>query len=147
QVFDPFFTTKPIGEGTGLGLSGSIGIVESHGGRMSVDNVPTGGARFTLRLPVGEGVDDRATPVTPPAATHYVNVLVVEDETALRDTLAQFLATLGHQVETAATGTEAIHSLRHGSYDAVLLDLRLPELDGAGVWQWIRTHRPHLADR
>ena len=147
QVFDPFFTTKPIGEGTGLGLSVSIGIVESHGGRMSVDNVPTGGARFTLRLPVGEGVDDRATPVTPPAATHHVNVLVVEDETALRDTLAQFLATLGHQVETAATGTEAIDSLRHGSYDAVLLDLRLPELDGAGVWQWIRTHRPHLADR
>ena len=147
QVFDPFFTTKPIGEGTGLGLSVSIGIVEAHGGRMCVENVPTGGARFTLRLPLGEGVDDRVTPVTPPTAARPVNVLVVEDETALRDSLAQFLATLGHQVETAATGTEAIHWLGHGSCDVVLLDLRLPELDGGGVWQWIRTHRPHLADR
>jgi signal transduction histidine kinase/ActR/RegA family two-component response regulator len=147
QVFDPFFTTKPIGEGTGLGLSVSIGIVEAHGGRMSVENVPTGGARFTLRLPVGEGVDDRATPVTPPTVARRVRVLVVDDEPALRDTVAQVLATLGHQVETAATGAEAIHALGHGSYDVVLLDLRLPDVDGAGVWQWIRTHRPRLAGR
>jgi two-component system sensor histidine kinase HupT/HoxJ len=50
-IFDPFFTTKPIGKGTGLGLSISYGIVERHGGMLSADNHPAGGACFTLSLP------------------------------------------------------------------------------------------------
>jgi two-component system sensor histidine kinase HupT/HoxJ len=51
RVFDPFFTTKPVGQGTGLGLSISYGIVEQHGGRLSADNAPDGGARLILELP------------------------------------------------------------------------------------------------
>ena len=51
KIFDPFFTTKPIGKGTGLGLSISYAIVEHHGGGLTADNAPGGGARFTLRLP------------------------------------------------------------------------------------------------
>ena len=52
RVFDPFFTTKSVGKGTGLGLSISYGIVEQHGGQLSVANRPQGGAEFTLTLPV-----------------------------------------------------------------------------------------------
>ncbi len=52
RVFDPFFTTKSVGKGTGLGLSISYGIVEQHGGQLSVANLPQGGAEFTLTLPV-----------------------------------------------------------------------------------------------
>jgi two-component system sensor histidine kinase HupT/HoxJ len=51
QVFDPFFTTKPVGKGTGLGLAISYGIVERHGGRLSVANHPAGGAVFSVELP------------------------------------------------------------------------------------------------
>lgn len=51
KIFDPFYTTKPVGKGTGLGLSISYGIVERHGGRLSVSNLPEGGAEFLLRLP------------------------------------------------------------------------------------------------
>ncbi len=52
RIFDPFFTTKSVGKGTGLGLSISYGIVEQHGGHLSVENMAQGGARFTLALPL-----------------------------------------------------------------------------------------------
>jgi two-component system sensor histidine kinase HupT/HoxJ len=54
KLFDPFFTTKPVGRGTGLGLAISYGIVERHGGRLTVSNHPKGGALFSLRLPLAK---------------------------------------------------------------------------------------------
>lgn len=52
RIFDPFFTTKPVGKGTGLGLSISYGLVERHGGKLTVANHPQGGAVFVLHLPL-----------------------------------------------------------------------------------------------
>jgi two-component system sensor histidine kinase HupT/HoxJ len=52
HIFDPFFTTKPVGKGTGLGLSISFGVIEQHGGQLSVRNAPEGGAEFTITLPL-----------------------------------------------------------------------------------------------
>ncbi|MBF0411701.1 MAG: response regulator [Desulfamplus sp.] len=52
NIWDPFFTTKPVGKGTGLGMSISHGIIKSHGGSISVENRPEGGARFIINLPV-----------------------------------------------------------------------------------------------
>ncbi|TDJ14335.1 MAG: GAF domain-containing sensor histidine kinase, partial [Deltaproteobacteria bacterium] len=58
QIFDPFFTTKPVGAGTGLGLSLSHGIIERHGGRISVSSDPEGGTTFVIDLPLEARPDD-----------------------------------------------------------------------------------------
>jgi two-component system sensor histidine kinase HupT/HoxJ len=54
RVFDPFFTTKPVGKGTGLGLSISYGLIDQHGGQLSLAPAAGGGAEFTVELPVAE---------------------------------------------------------------------------------------------
>jgi len=54
RIFDPFFTTKPPGEGSGLGLSVSYGIIGQHGGRLYAENRREGGAAFSIELPIGD---------------------------------------------------------------------------------------------
>ena len=62
RIFDPFFTTKPEVSGTGLGLSVSLGIVQSHGGTIDVDSRVGSGSTFTITLPLK--IDSEAGPET-----------------------------------------------------------------------------------
>ena len=150
RIFDPFFTTKATGAGTGLGLSLSIGIVEAHGGRMHVENVAGGGARFAVRLPVGEGFEAHAPPPLEPAVPAVMgaaDVLVVEDEDPLREAVTDVMRGLGHQVVEATTGQQALSLLGERTYDLVMLDLRLPDVDGQTIWQRAIAPDPRLAGR
>jgi len=54
RVFDPFYTTKPVSKGSGLGLSVVYGVIQDHGGQITCQNKPEGGALFMVRLPVAE---------------------------------------------------------------------------------------------
>ncbi|HEY3097569.1 MAG TPA: MASE4 domain-containing protein, partial [Methylomirabilota bacterium] len=91
RIFEPFFTTKPAGEGTGLGLSLCRGIVEEHGGTLTVDSEPGRGATFVVALPAtaaatatdGAGTIDRVRPVSPKA------ILVVDDEPDIAATIVE----------------------------------------------------------
>ena len=149
RLFDPFFTTKATGAGTGLGLSLAFGIVEAHGGHMQADNLPGAGARFTVRLPVGEHAEAVASapPGLPLTAVAGADVLVVEDEAPLRELVSEVIHGLGHQVVEATTGQEALARLRERSYDLVVLDLRLPDVDGQAVWERALAPDPRLAAR
>jgi two-component system NtrC family sensor kinase len=102
-------------------------------------------------LPVDNTAPDRAraerVPTAPVENKASAEVLVVEDEGSLRDVLSETVRELGHQVVEATTGDEALARLRERTYDLVMLDLRLPDVDGQAVWQRALARDPRLAAR
>jgi PAS domain S-box-containing protein len=146
RVFEPYFTTKP--SGTGVGLAVSLGIVEAHGGTMTVDCPPAGGAVFTFTLPVGgAGIPLPDEGTATPASESHSAILVVDDEPEIRDMLAEILRGAGHDVATAASGREALQRIAIERYDVVVTDVRMPDVDGPALFQQIRERWPHLASR
>ena len=137
RVFNPFFTTKPVGEGTGLGLSISDGIVREHGGRIRVESEPGHGATFAVELPRAEPPIAR-TPASAEGSTDNGGVasrrlLVIDDEPGLRQALTIYFQARGHVVDAAANAAEGVELASRSDYDALLLDLRLPDAEGDDV--------------
>jgi len=148
KIFDPFFTTKPAGEGTGLGLSLALGIITEHGGRMTVANLPSSGARFVITLPLEEQA--AAPSLAAPeilSSVRAARILVVDDEKNLRQILHDVLSRSGHQVDEAATGHEAIARIERQNYDLITLDLRLPDMHGSAVWRRVLKRSQEMASR
>ena len=150
RIFDPFFTTKPPGVGTGLGLSIVYGIVQEHGGEVSVDSPLGGGATLTVELPAltVSGFDYAGgTPAiqlqtgaaAPLQSTERSlareSILIVEDEPTVADLIADVLAEEGHRVETLLDSREALGRLEEKSYSLVICDLKMPHVDGPGLYQ------------
>ncbi len=148
RIFEPYFTSKPQGVGTGIGLAFSLGIVEAHGGTLRLEDEPGGGARFVIELPAAVGVA-AAEPVRtrhphPPAAAC---ALVIDDDAEVGDALAELLEQQGYHVKMARSGRQAQALLRRHSYDAVLSDVRMPDLDGRGLFAWLERERPECLPR
>jgi len=140
RIFDPFYTTKPIGEGTGLGLAISYDIVRRLGGTISVDSELGRGATFTVALPY-VAVAAETPACVEPAAEATGSVLVIDDERLLGSAIARALGAR-MQVELVHSGGEALRALGRDRFDAVLCDLRMPDLSGAEVYR-----RTHARDR
>jgi two-component system NtrC family sensor kinase len=152
RIFEPFFTTKAPGVGTGLGLSLCQGIIESHGGTMSVESQAGRGTVFHLKLPVEvipvAAVDDAPpTGAVTPLDGQARAILVVDDEAGIARALAYLLRRDGHHVDTAANGRLALAQIQERSYDLVLCDLRMPELDGPGLYRALEACAPYLLSR
>ena len=132
RIFNPFFTTKPTGSGTGLGLSISLGIVREHEGRIWAENTSQGGARFLVELPIVAPRPSGETQAAPPMSTvtDPLRILVVDDEASVRVALQRYLSLRGHEVETTASGKEALARMREDAFDAVIVDMRMPDLSG-----------------
>ena len=146
RAFEPFFTTKPQGVGTGVGLSVCHGIVAAHGGRIEVDTAPGEGARFHVHLPLAAAPAEAAAPPPPPASVEG-RVLVVDDEPEIAALLAARLTAEGLIVVTAGSGRAALAALEAGPVDAVVSDLRMPDMDGAALALAIAERWPRLAGR
>lgn len=148
RIFDPFYTTKPTGVGTGIGLSVCHGVVESHGGRISLVEAPGGGARFIIDLPSTRAADRQPlTESTVVKDSGGRRILVVDDEPEIAETLAEILELDGHVVDLADGGNSALQRIANSDYDLILTDLRMPSLDGPGLFRELEKRYPHLCSR
>lgn len=142
RVFDPFFTTKGP-QASGLGLSVSYGIVQRHGGELTVLSEPESGSTFVLRLPYRQA--PRRSPAPAPAPTRgNLKVLVIDDEPGVRQVLSEIVKTGGHDVQDAGGGEEGLEILAGSPFDVVLTDLGMPGMTGWEVAERVRERWPKM---
>jgi signal transduction histidine kinase/CheY-like chemotaxis protein len=176
RVFDPFFTTREVGQGTGLGLSVCYGIVREHGGQIMARNGSLGGAVFTIELPVmaeslivassaavgivpPKPVEARTTvsapsyAIVPPPedgaepSPHRRKALVVDDEESNAALVRRVLAGEGYDVESTTLSRRALVMIERTAYDAVICDVKMPELSGQELYGRVCQIRPEMARR
>ena len=148
RIFEPFFTTKKMTAGTGIGLAICHRIIESHGGTISAEDTRDAGASFAIRFPestrAGEEIPSTESPET--SRTTF-SILVVDDEADVLDVLADILRGDGHDVDVADSGDSALERLRSRDFDAIVSDLRMPGLDGPGLYEKLRQELPSLVPK
>lgn len=141
QQLDAAITKKH--PGTGLGLALTKRLVEAQGGAVGVRSVLGVGSTFHVVLPLG--VRPKSKPVQPeilpPPASQTASVLVIEDNEREGTLIARTLTAAGYRVEVASTGADALARFEAGNFDAVTLDLLLPDMNGLEVLQRIRANK------
>jgi len=141
RIFDPFFSTKFAGRG--LSLAVGQGILRGHRAGFAISSAVGIGTRFKLFFPA---VTTTST-INPPSEPHHQvrvgKILVVDDEPVLRETVRELLEAMGHDVDTASDGQEAVelYQQRLGAYALVIMDLTMPRMDGLEAF-----HRIHALD-
>ena len=149
RIFEPFFTTKELGKGTGLGLSTVLGIVRSHGGFVNVYSELGKGSTFKVYLPVqAEGQPADATSRTEdqlPRGNGEL-IMVVDDESSVRDITTQTLQTFGYRVVSAENGAHAIglYALQRDKVALVITDMMMPVMDGPSLIAALRRINPQV---
>jgi two-component system, cell cycle sensor histidine kinase and response regulator CckA len=143
RAFDPFFTTKELGKGTGLGLSTVYGIVKESGGSILVNSKPSEGTTFRIYLPRAkeEIIEQAATSSVPEESLQgSETILLVEDESQLRNLTREFLQGLGYKVLVAGLPGEAIQIAQQftGKIDLLLTDVVMPGMNGRALAQQLR---------
>lgn len=154
RIFEPFFTTKEIGQGTGIGLATVFGIVQQHGGWVTVDSQPGAGSTFCVYLPLLASpsqptVPEESTPAlsTPLPADSAATILIVEDEATVRNIVKHVLSSHGYRIHEAVNGPDALAlwSKVGSSVDLVLTDMVMPGgMTGHQLAQKLLTQKPDL---
>ena len=153
RIFEPFFTTKATGQGVGLGLSVSLGIVRAHGGELIAENSEAaagGGARFTMRLPLGPRETQQPPPRIPDTMPkRKASLLIIDDEESIRRALRRYFERRDWDVDEAMDGAEGLKKLDGADatveYDVVLCDLKMPGISGQELYNRLRAELPAAA--
>ena len=176
RLFDPFWTTKSAGEGTGLGMSISLGIVSRHGGRIWAESTLGHGAQFYIELP-GSSTTERPPPeslldfLSQPSSTRLAadalseataepaaeeanegsttgaQILVVDDEEPVIFLMSEILGLDDHEITPAFNGGEALALLQERDFDLIISDVRMPAVGGPTFFEILQTTRPDLLPR
>jgi PAS domain S-box-containing protein len=146
KIFEPFFTTKEPGRGTGLGLAMVYGIVKQSGGYIEVQSAEDQGTTFRIWLPTTSAISSQ--PLVPATIPQKGNgtILLVEDESTLRQAICESLTALGYRVIEAADGIDALAIVeRDGrAIDLLLTDAVMPNLGGRELIQRLRASHPQI---
>lgn len=151
RATDPFFTTKGVGKGTGLGLSMVHGLAEQSNGRLTIESEVGRGTRMILMLPVASR-DEAGGPGESPAhairAPHVdepLRILVVDDDSLVRDTLSALLEDMGHVIVAADSGSQALAAFQQaGRFDLLVTDYAMPGMTGGELAVSLRKIDPAL---
>jgi two-component system cell cycle sensor histidine kinase/response regulator CckA len=146
RIFEPFFTTKGVGRGTGLGLATVYGVVEQHGGYISVDSEPGRGTRFAIYLPrVNESVTVTEH-AAGPAASGTETVLIVEDDQQVRTVACDTLRRHGYLALEAGTPEKALSICAEhpGPIHLLLTDVVMPAMNGYELANLVMPLRPDI---
>ncbi|MCC6926272.1 ATP-binding protein [Novosphingobium sp.] len=149
RIFEPFFTTKAVGDGTGMGLAMSRGMIEEHGGRLLYSDAKGGGAVFTVELPITAALAN-AKPEGDSEQPHEMGrgrVLVIDDEPSIRGLLVEILEGIELDCSECGDGAAALELLGRQDFDLVFCDVRMPVMDGIRFRQHLADTHPALLDR
>ena len=146
RIFDPFFTTKEVGEGTGMGLSVVHGIVENHGGMITVESTPGAGTTFNVYFPI---VDQYPVVVKHIRSSEHKgdeSILFVDDEESLVELATEMLQLYGYKVTSKTSSMEALESFKADpdKFDLVITDQTMPNISGSELAVMLLTIKPDL---
>jgi two-component system, NtrC family, sensor kinase len=152
KIFDPFFTTKAVGEGTGLGLSLSYGIIREHDGTIIARNNNGNGVTFIIDLQVVSiKSDQEATKILPALQkmerASANKILVIDDEENILELIKEALAVYGYNVETVCDGETALRAVNNQSYDLIICDWKIPGISGQSIYERLREMNPQALER
>jgi signal transduction histidine kinase/GAF domain-containing protein/ActR/RegA family two-component response regulator len=148
RVFEPFFSTKPVGQGSGLGLSMVFGFLRQSRGHILVDSKPGQGTTMRLYLPRSSetGLPDRNEDQHPDPVHLSLRVLVVDDDTSVRECIAQQVRSIGCEVLAVADARAALEVLSvDNRFDIVFSDVVMPGgISGLQLAEIVTQDYPHI---
>jgi PAS domain S-box-containing protein len=150
RIFDPFFTTREVNEGTGLGLSLCYGMVTEHNGKIYAESEFGKGATFIVEIPIVAEPKEVAA-ITPlieyPEKTFKARILVVDDEPVIRELANRVLTGEGYEVDLADNAVDALTKIQSHRYSLILLDIKMPGMDGIELYERIQNVARSLTRR
>jgi len=146
RIFEPFFTTKQIGNGTGLGLPSTYGIIKNHGGYINVYSEEGKGTTFTIYLPAWGKQLSQEEPLSEKVVKGAGRVLLVDDEEMVLEIGEELLRALGYDVVTARNGRDAlkVYGKERNTIDLIILDMIMPAMGGGEVYDQLKQINPRV---
>jgi len=146
RIFDPFFTTKEMGQGTGLGLASSYGIIKGHGGYIDVESEKGHGTTFSIYLPASKMIVPKLLETSDSICRGSETILLVDDEEMVLEVSVQLFETLGYTVLAAQNGEEAIEIYQRNQHkiDLVIMDMIMPNMSGGETYDRLKEINPDI---